>query len=71
MAKNRKFNKQTTYKFSVNGIVSDDGTTITYVNDDGEDAVLTINECFCNFSGQLVSFLLTNKVDEDLLAAEE
>ena len=64
--KNRKYERNTVDKISIKGILSDDCTYITFVNDDKEDEDVYLDKCFKPFAGHEITFSLSNKTTEDL-----
>ena len=63
---NYKYNKVTTEKFNIKGLVSDDCKTINYVNGDDEEMSISIEKCFEKFAGKEIVLAITLKSDEDL-----
>lgn len=66
--KNRKYEKVTTNKVTVKGILSDDCTYITFENDDKEEEQISLKTCFKPFSGDDITLIIGNKIPEDLEA---
>lgn len=64
--KNLKYNSVTSDKVAVNGIVTVDGLSIDYVNDDGEHELFDIEKWMKLFGGQKVTFSVATKKDDDL-----
>ena len=65
MANQLKKTRTITDKVSVKGILSDDGTVITYMNDKTEEEI-TITECLKVFLGKPVDFSISVKSEDEL-----
>lgn len=65
MANQLKKTRTITDKVTVKGILSDDGTTITYMNDKIEEEI-TIAECLKAFLGKPVDFSISVKTEDEL-----
>lgn len=65
MANQLKKTRTITDKVSVKGILSDDGTVITYMNDKTEEEI-TIAECLKAFLGKPVDFSISIKSEDEL-----
>lgn len=65
MANQLKKTRTITDKVSVKGILSDDGTVITYMNDKTEEKI-TITECLKAFLGKSVDFSISIKSEDEL-----
>lgn len=65
MANQLKKTRTITDKVSVKGILSDDGTVITYMNDKTEEEI-TIAECLKVFLGKPVDFSISVKSEDEL-----
>ena len=63
---NLKYNKATTEKLAIKGVLSEDGTTIQYENAEKEMVEVTVDKCFKMFAGQPIVLSLQLKTDEDL-----
>ena len=63
---NLKYNKATTEKLAIKGLLSKDGKSIIYENADKENVTITIDKCFKMFAGQPIALILQLKTDEDL-----
>jgi hypothetical protein len=63
---NLKYNKATTEKLAIKGLLSNDGTMIEYENADKEIVNISVDKCFKAFAGQPIAFTLQLKADEDL-----
>lgn len=67
MAKSKlSFKRSTTDKLSVKGILSEDGTTITYTDENDVDQDVKISDLLNAFINQPVELSITLKNDEDL-----
>ena len=65
MANQLKKTRTITDKVSVKGILSDDGTVITYMNDKSEEEI-TVTECLKAFLGKPVDFSISIKSEDEL-----
>ena len=70
MANQLKKTRTITDKVSVKGILSDDGTVITYMNDKTEEEI-TITECLKVFLGKPVDFSISVKSEDELPEEDE
>ena len=70
MANQLKKTRTITDKVSVKGILSDDGTVITYTNDKNEEEI-TVSECLKAFLGKPVDFSITVKSEDELPEEDE
>lgn len=67
MAKSKlSFKRSTTDKLSVKGILSEDGTTITYTDENDVDQDVTIADLVNAFVNQPIELSISLKNDEDL-----
>ena len=67
MAKSKlRFKRSTTDKLSVQGILSEDGTTITYTDENDVDQDVKISDLVNAFINQPVELSISLKNDEDL-----
>ena len=67
MAKSKlSFKRSTTDKLSVKGIISEDGTTITYTDENDVDQDVKISDLVNAFINQPVELSISLKNDEDL-----
>lgn len=67
MAKSKlSFKRSTTDKLSVKGILSEDGTTITYTDENDIDQDVTIANLVNAFVNQPIELSISLKNDEDL-----
>ena len=65
MANQLKKTRTITDKVTVKGFLSEDGTTITYMNDKVEEDI-TISECLKTFLGKPVDFSISVKSEDEL-----
>ena len=65
MANQLKKTRTITDKVSVKGILSEDGTTISYMNDKVEEKI-TVAECLKAFLGKPVDFSISIKSEDEL-----
>lgn len=70
MANQLKKTRTITDKVSVKGVLSEDGTTITYINDKTKEKI-TIAECLKVFLGKSVDFSICVKSEDELPEDEE
>lgn len=70
MANQLKKTRTITDKVSVKGILSDNGTVITYMNDKAEEEI-TVSECLKAFLGKPVDFSITVKSEDELPEEDE
>jgi len=70
MANQLKKTRTITDKVSVKGVLSDDGTAITYMNDKVEEEI-TIAECLKSFLGKPVDFSISVKSEDELPEEDE
>lgn len=67
MAKSKlQFKRSTTDKLTVNGILSEDGTYITYTDENDKELEIKISDLVHAFINQDIVFSLSLKTDEDL-----
>lgn len=71
MANNYKKTRTTTDKVSVKGILSDDGTMITYKDENKTEKEIAVADCLDIFKGDAIDFSITRKSEEDLLNDQE
>jgi hypothetical protein len=67
---NIKFEKTEIKKFTVKGTLSEDGKTISYLNDDKVEVEIPLTKCFETFGGGEINLSITNKTTEDLSEGE-
>ena len=65
MANQLKKTRTITDKVSVKGVLSDDGTVITYMNDKVEEEI-TVTECIKAFLGKQIDFSISIKSEDEL-----
>lgn len=65
MANQLKKTRTITDKVSVKGILSEDGTVITYMNDKVEEEI-TVADCLKVFLGKPVDFSISVKLEDEL-----
>lgn len=65
MANQLKKTRTITDKVSVKGILSEDGTVITYMNDKVEEEI-TVSDCLKVFLGKPVDFSISVKSEDEL-----
>lgn len=70
MANQLKKTRTITDKVSVKGILSEDGTIITYMNDKMEEEI-TIAECLKVFLGKPVDFSISVKSEDELPESDD
>ena len=68
--KNYSYNRKISDKLTVKGKLSSDGTEITYIDDDKEEQVVTVQECMEHFADMNIMFSITLNRDEDLMGEE-
>ena len=69
MAKSQlSYTKNTVSKMSVKGTLSDDGTFITYLDEDKEEQNITVADCLRDFRGKEIAFStsLTENIDLEI-----
>ena len=66
MASDLKRTRSTTDKVSVKGTLSEDGTIITYLNEDKNECEISVDDCLRVFRGKNLSFTVQVKKDEEL-----
>lgn len=64
--KNRKYEKITSNKITVKGELSPDCNYVTFINDDKDEEKVYLSKCLSPFAGQEITFMITNKITEDL-----
>lgn len=60
------FTRNTVDKIAVKGLLSDDGTEITYIDADKEEQVVTVEDCMKAFRGGEIAFTVSRSKNEDL-----
>ena len=71
MAKQLSYKKMTTETISAKGILSDDATTITYMNEDKEEVTIPVQSLLDKFASMGVSLSIKTQTDEELEIEEE
>lgn len=71
MASQLKKTRTITDKVSVKGMLSQDGSTITYLDEDKVEQEITVAECLEMFKDCPIDFLVTRKTEDDLNDDEE
>lgn len=66
MAKNYVYSRTLTDKFSIKGVLSNDGKIINYINGDKEELELSVDKCFEPFKGEEITLTISVKEDRDL-----
>lgn len=66
MASQLKKTRTITDKVSVKGILSDDGSTITYTDENKDEQEITVEECLKTFVGCPIDFSVSVKSEKDL-----
>ena len=66
MAKNPNYNRSMVDKFSIKGILSEDGKTIEYLDGDKVESVIETARCFKPFYGQPIELTIQYKSVMDL-----
>lgn len=61
-----QFKRSTTDKLTVNGILSEDGTYITYTDENDNEQDIRISDLVNAFKNQEIIFSVSLKTDEDL-----
>lgn len=66
MAKQFAYKKTITESMTVKGIVNEDATTITFLNDEKDEVTVKIQELLDKFASQTVSLSIKTQSDEEL-----
>ena len=66
MAKQLSYKKTTSETITVKGVLSDDATTITYLNEDKDEVTIPIQTLLDKFASQGVSISIKSQTDEEL-----
>lgn len=64
---NLKKTRTITDKLSLKGVLSEDGTSVTYLDENKEDQTIAIADCLDSFKGFHIDFSVTLKSEEDIL----
>lgn len=71
MAKSQLSKTRTiTDKISVKGMLSEDGTTITYKDENKVDQEITVADCLNIFKGKPIDFSVSIKSEDDIPSKE-
>ena len=71
MAKQLSYKKTTTESVTAKGVLNDDSTTITYLNEDKEEVTIPVQALLEKFASQAVSLSIKTQTDEELEIEEE
>ena len=71
MAKQLNYKKTTIETITVKGFLSDDATTITYLNEDKDEVTVPVQTLLDKFSSLGVSISIKSQTDEELEIEEE
>lgn len=66
MATNYTYKKNLTEKFSIKGDLSNDGTTISYIDGDKTMNEISVATCFAKFVGEPIELTISVKTVQDL-----
>ena len=66
MAKQFAYKKTVTESMTVKGVVNEDATTITFLNDEKDEVTVKIQELLDKFASQTVSLSIKTQSDEEL-----
>ena len=66
MAKQFAYKKTITESMTVKGIVNEDATTITFLNDEKDEVTVEIKELLDKFASETVSLSIKTQSDEEL-----
>ena len=66
MAKQFAYKKTITESMTVKGVVNEDATTITFLNDEKDEVTVKIQELLDKFASQTVSLSIKTQSDEEL-----
>lgn len=66
MASKLSFKRTTTDKISVKGVLSEDGTVITYEDENKEDQDVKVSDLLNAFKNRLIDFSVTLKAEAEL-----
>ena len=70
MASQLKKTRTITDKVSVKGTLSEDGVTITYLDENKEEQEISVTDCLEMFNGCLIDFTVSVKTEDDLTEEE-
>ena len=71
MAKQLSYKKTTTESVTAKGVLNEDATTITYLNEDKEEVTIPVQALLEKFASQAVSLSIKTQTDEELEIEEE
>ena len=71
MAKQLSYKKMTSETITAKGVLSDDATTITYLNEDKEEVTIPVQALLEKFASMVVSLSIKTQTDEELEIEEE
>ena len=66
MAKQLNYKKTTSETITVKGFLSDDSTTITYLNEDKEEVTISMQTLINKFASMGVAISIKSQTDEEL-----
>ena len=66
MAKQLSYKRQVTEQISIKGIMNAEATEITYLNEDKEEVVVSVQTLLDKFASQGVSLTIKTQTDEEL-----
>jgi len=71
MASQLKKTRTITDKVTVKGVLSEDGTTIKYLDEDKVEQEITVADCLKAFMGEAIDFSVSLKTEGELPEDEE
>ena len=71
MAKQLSYKKTTSETITVKGVLSDDATAITYLNEDKDEVTIPVQTLLDKFASLGVSLSIKTQTDEELEINEE
>lgn len=66
MAKQLNYKKTTSETITVKGVLSDDATTITYLNEDKDEVTISMQTLMNKFASMGVAISIKSQTDEEL-----
>ena len=66
MAKQLSYKKTTSETITVKGVLSDDATTITYLNEDKDEVTIPVQTLLDKFASLGVTISIKSQTDEEL-----
>lgn len=63
---NYKYNRIQYDTFNISGELSSNGSTINYIDDNEQQASITITTCFNKFKGQPITLTISTKSEVDM-----